>query len=71
VKLYDAVEVESVPRTEAAAYLRGYVAATLRARDAVRGRTVWSGPATPGVPARATAQVLAEVIDQARRSCWR
>ncbi|MET8945234.1 DISARM system phospholipase D-like protein DrmC [Streptomyces sp. NPDC004542] len=47
-------------------YLRGYVAAGRRARDTVRVRTVWSGPSTPAAPVRATAQVLVEVIDEAR-----
>ena len=65
-KLYDALERDSVPLAEAAAYVRGYVAAMLRARDRVRVRTVWSGPTTPGVPVRATAQVLVDVIDDAR-----
>ncbi|NEB12900.1 phosphatidylserine synthase [Streptomyces coelicoflavus] len=64
-QLYDALEGDSVPLTEAAAYVRGYVAAMLRARDRVRVRTVWSGPSTPGVPVRATAQVLVDVIDAA------
>lgn len=65
-KLYDAMGKESVPPTEAAAYVRGYVAALLRARDAVQVRTVWSGPSTPAVPVRSTAQVLVDVIDEAR-----
>ncbi|MDH6228179.1 DISARM system phospholipase D-like protein DrmC [Streptomyces sp. MJP52] len=65
-RLYDAMRAEGVPGAEAAAYVRGYTAAVLRSRDAVRVRTVWSGPSTPAVPVRATAQVLAEVIDQAR-----
>lgn len=65
-RLYDAMAAESVPSTEAAAYLRGYVAAMLRARDKVQVRTVWSGPSTPTVPVRATAQVLVGVIKEAR-----
>ncbi|MFI2373550.1 DISARM system phospholipase D-like protein DrmC [Streptomyces sp. NPDC018964] len=64
--LYDAMENDAVPFAEAAAYVRGYVAAMLSARDRVRVRTVWSGPATPGVPVRATGQVLVDVIDEAR-----
>ncbi|MFH9863035.1 DISARM system phospholipase D-like protein DrmC [Streptomyces sp. NPDC017202] len=64
-ELYEAMERESVPPTEAAAYVRGYVAAMLRARDRVRVRTVWTGPSTPAVPVRATAQVLIDVIDEA------
>ncbi|MEU2281029.1 DISARM system phospholipase D-like protein DrmC [Streptomyces sp. NPDC013178] len=65
-RLCDAIESESVPPAEAAAYLRGYVAARQRARDAVLVRTVWSGPSTPSVPVRATAQVLVEVISAAQ-----
>lgn len=64
--LHDAMEAESVPASEAAAYVRGYVAARRQARDAVRVRTVWSGPSTAAVPVRATAQVLVEVINEAR-----
>ncbi|MGA5707409.1 DISARM system phospholipase D-like protein DrmC [Streptomyces cellulosae] len=66
-RLYDAMDEESVPPAEAAAYIRGYVAAWLRQRDSVRVRTVWSGPSTPGVPVRATAQVLVDVIGEARQ----
>jgi phosphatidylserine/phosphatidylglycerophosphate/cardiolipin synthase-like enzyme len=65
-RLCDAIESESVPPAEAAAYLRGYVAARQRARDAVLVRTVWSGPSTSSVPVRATAQVLVEVISAAQ-----
>lgn len=64
--LYEAMRKESVSAVEAAAYVRGYVAALLRSRDEVRVRTVWSGPSTPTVPVRATAQVLVEVINEAR-----
>lgn len=66
VQLYRAMEEDALPLPEAAAYLRGYAAAHLRARDAVQVRTVWSGPSTPGVPVRATAQVLVEVIGEAQ-----
>ncbi|MFD7198165.1 DISARM system phospholipase D-like protein DrmC [Streptomyces sp. NPDC059893] len=65
-RLYDALESEAVSLVEAAAYVRGYLAATQRARDTVQVRTVWSGPSTPGVPVRATAQVLVDVIAEAR-----
>lgn len=64
-KLFDAMAAQSVPPAEAAAYVRGYVAAVVHARDMVQVRTVWSGPATPAVPVRATAQVLVEVINEA------
>lgn len=65
-KLYGVLQAESIPAAEAAAYVRGYAAAMLRARNAVQVRTVWSGPSTPAVPVRATAQVLVEVINEAR-----
>ncbi|MEV8592506.1 DISARM system phospholipase D-like protein DrmC [Streptomyces sp. NPDC052012] len=65
-RLCDAMQSESVAPAEAAAYVRGYVAAQRQARDTVRVRTVWSGPSTPAVPVRATAQVLVEVIDGAQ-----
>ncbi|MFF0557963.1 DISARM system phospholipase D-like protein DrmC [Streptomyces sp. NPDC004266] len=65
-RLYDAMQAEAVPASEAAAYIRGYVAARQQTRDAVQVRTVWSGPSTPGVPVRATAQVLVEVINEAQ-----
>ncbi|GAA2511210.1 hypothetical protein GCM10010406_54420 [Streptomyces thermolineatus] len=64
--LYQAAERERVPRPEAAAYLRGYVAAWARHRNEVEVRTVWSGPPTPGVPVRSTARVLVEVVREAR-----
>jgi phosphatidylserine/phosphatidylglycerophosphate/cardiolipin synthase-like enzyme len=65
-RLYDALKSEEISLIEAAAYVRGYLAATQRARDTVQVRTVWSGPSTPGVPVRATAQVLVDVITEAR-----
>jgi phosphatidylserine/phosphatidylglycerophosphate/cardiolipin synthase-like enzyme len=65
-ELYEAMERDSVPPAEAAAYVRGYVAAMLHTRDRVLVRTVWTGPSTPAVPVRATAQVLIDVIEEAR-----
>ncbi|MEU2261366.1 DISARM system phospholipase D-like protein DrmC [Streptomyces sp. NPDC019645] len=65
-RLYAAMAEDGVPYAEAAAYLRGYVACWQRARDEVQVRTVWSGPSTPAVPVRATAQVLIDVIAAAR-----
>ncbi|MFE5401589.1 DISARM system phospholipase D-like protein DrmC [Streptomyces sp. NPDC056580] len=65
-RLCDAMISESVPSADAAAYIRGYVAARQQARESVGVRTVWSGPSTPAVPVRATAQVLVEVIKEAR-----
>ncbi|MFG3281076.1 DISARM system phospholipase D-like protein DrmC [Streptomyces sp. NPDC048111] len=64
--LYRAADEAHLPYPEAAAYLRGYVAGWTRRRDEIDVRTVWSGPATPGVPVRATAQVLVEVVASAR-----
>ncbi|WP_329494227.1 DISARM system phospholipase D-like protein DrmC [Kitasatospora herbaricolor] len=55
-----------IPAAEAAAYLRGYVAAWSAQLGAVDVSTVWTGPATPGVPVRSTAQVLTEVVREAR-----
>ncbi|MBO1330959.1 DISARM system phospholipase D-like protein DrmC [Streptomyces sp. VRA16 Mangrove soil] len=66
-RLYLSMEADGVSFQEAAAYVRGYVAAAQRARDTVQVRTVWSGPGTPAVPVRATAQVLAEVISEAQQ----
>ncbi|AXG81293.1 DISARM system phospholipase D-like protein DrmC [Streptomyces paludis] len=66
VALYAATERARIPYTEAAAYIRGFVAGWARRRDEVDVRTVWSGPATPGVPVRATARVLIEVVREAR-----
>ncbi|MGY0022240.1 DISARM system phospholipase D-like protein DrmC [Streptomyces sp. YJ-C3] len=64
--LYEAVQSNHVPSAEAAAYLRGFVAGRSRRRDEAEVRTVWSGPATPGVPVRATTRVLTEVVGGAR-----
>ncbi|WP_329598746.1 DISARM system phospholipase D-like protein DrmC [Streptomyces pseudovenezuelae] len=64
--LYEAAQSDCIPSAEAAAYLRGFVAGWSRRGDEVDVRTVWSGPATPGVPVRATARVLTEVVSRAR-----
>ncbi|MEV6194128.1 DISARM system phospholipase D-like protein DrmC [Streptomyces sp. NPDC051920] len=64
--LYEAAQSNHVPSAEAAAYLRGFVAGWSRRRDEAEVRAVWSGPATPGVPVRATARVLTEVVGGAR-----
>ncbi|WP_326587502.1 DISARM system phospholipase D-like protein DrmC [Streptomyces sp. NBC_01294] len=66
-ELYSAVERHGIPYAEAAAYLRGFVTGWTRQRDEVDVRTVWSGPATPGVPVRPTARVLVEVVGKAQR----
>ncbi len=60
--LYTEAEAAAVPFTEAAAYLRGYVAGWSGEQRTSEVRTVWSGPATPGVPVRATAQVLVDLV---------
>ncbi|MGN2640576.1 DISARM system phospholipase D-like protein DrmC [Nocardia takedensis] len=48
---------------EAAAYLRGFAAALDHPRQRVE--SVWSGPSAHGVPVRATARVLVEVVERA------
>ncbi|MFB7106671.1 DISARM system phospholipase D-like protein DrmC [Streptomyces hydrogenans] len=65
--LFRAAEQDRVPLPEAAAYLRGFAAGLRSAQDATEVRTVWSGPATPGVPVRSTARVLVELVSGARR----
>ncbi|QUW94434.1 DISARM system phospholipase D-like protein DrmC [Streptomyces sp. V17-9] len=64
---YAVTAQQAVPRAEAAAYLRGYVAGWNAERRSEDIRTVWSGPATPGVPVRSTAQVLVELVNSAER----
>jgi phosphatidylserine/phosphatidylglycerophosphate/cardiolipin synthase-like enzyme len=51
---------------EAAAYLRGLAAGHEQQERALRVEPVWSGPDTFRVPVRATAQVLVEVVGEAR-----
>ncbi|WP_327393160.1 DISARM system phospholipase D-like protein DrmC [Streptomyces sp. NBC_01186] len=65
--LYAAMEKHRIPHAEVAAYLRGFLAGRTRQGAEVDVRTVWSGPTTPGVPVRATAQVLTEVVGGAER----
>ncbi|MCD0485982.1 DISARM system phospholipase D-like protein DrmC [Streptacidiphilus sp. ASG 303] len=64
--LLDAADADGVTSYEAAAYLRGFTAAWTQQRDRVEVRTVWSGPSSRGVPVRATAQVLVQVVNDAR-----
>ncbi|MEU1941211.1 DISARM system phospholipase D-like protein DrmC [Streptomyces sp. NPDC020125] len=66
-EVYASLRRHGIPYAEAAAYLRGFVAGRARQRVEVDVSTVWTGPATPGVPARPTARVLAEVVAGARR----
>jgi phosphatidylserine/phosphatidylglycerophosphate/cardiolipin synthase-like enzyme len=65
-ELYAVVGRDGVPFAEVAAYLRGFAAGWSRNRDETQVRTVWSGPATPGVPVRATARVLVDLVGLAR-----
>ncbi|WP_406351757.1 DISARM system phospholipase D-like protein DrmC [Streptomyces sp. NBC_00658] len=65
--LYGSLARHRIPYAEAAAYLRGFVAGRARQRVDTDVTTVWSGPATPGVPVRPTARVLTEVVDGAER----
>ncbi|SCL28651.1 PLD-like domain-containing protein [Micromonospora pallida] len=55
-----------VSGVEAAAYLRGLAAGHAQQSAAVRIESVWSGPSTHPVPVRATAQVLVELVAEAR-----
>lgn len=50
----------------AAAYLRGVADGYARAAGSVTVESVWTGPTGHGVPVRATAQVLVELVGQAR-----
>ncbi|WP_414506555.1 DISARM system phospholipase D-like protein DrmC [Streptomyces sp. NEAU-L66] len=66
-RVYASLRRHGISYAEAAAYLRGFVAGQSRQRGEVDVSTVWSGPATPGVPARPTARVLTEVVGGAQR----
>ncbi|GGV23953.1 hypothetical protein GCM10010182_52870 [Actinomadura cremea] len=58
---------DDLSAADVAAYLRG-MATALAARDAsVRVESVWSGPTSHAVPVRATARVLVELVERARR----
>ncbi|MFG3604351.1 DISARM system phospholipase D-like protein DrmC [Micromonospora chersina] len=61
-----AQQASGVPGAEAAAYLRGLAAGHAQRSAAVRIESVWSGPSTHPVPVRATAQVLIDLIREAR-----
>ncbi|WP_328222874.1 DISARM system phospholipase D-like protein DrmC [Streptomyces sp. NBC_00310] len=65
--LYASLRHHHIPTAEAAAYLRGFIAGRARQQVDIDVSTVWSGPATPGVPVRPTARVLTEVVDGAER----
>ncbi|MEV5693049.1 DISARM system phospholipase D-like protein DrmC [Micromonospora globbae] len=55
-----------VSELEAAAYLRGLAAGHAQRSAAVQIESVWSGPSTHPVPVRATAQVLVDLVAEAR-----
>ncbi|MGR6320066.1 DISARM system phospholipase D-like protein DrmC [Micromonospora soli] len=61
-----AQRASGVPGVEAAAYLRGLAAGHAQRSAAVRIESVWSGPSTHPVPVRATAQVLVDLVAEAR-----
>lgn len=56
-----------VPGPEAAAFIRGALAAHRRARERLRVEVVWGGPTTNAAPVRSTARVLIGLINEARR----
>ncbi|WP_144118322.1 DISARM system phospholipase D-like protein DrmC [Catellatospora sichuanensis] len=61
-----AARATGISDPEAAAYLRGLAAGRSAGQNLVRIESVWSGPGTHQVPVRATAQVLVDVIAEAR-----
>lgn len=65
--ILEAQAADRVPDAKAVAYLRGLAAGHEQASGAVTVETVWSGPSSHAVPVRATAQVLLDVIGEARR----
>jgi phosphatidylserine/phosphatidylglycerophosphate/cardiolipin synthase-like enzyme len=58
---------DQIPADIAATYLRGVAAGYAGAVATSRVEVVWSGPAAPRVPVRATAQVIAPRIAEAQR----
>lgn len=60
-----ALDHDGVPAIEAAAFLRGLAAGYAGHAASVSVELVWSGPSSHAVPVRATAQALAEVVDEA------
>jgi phosphatidylserine/phosphatidylglycerophosphate/cardiolipin synthase-like enzyme len=61
-----AQRTDGLPDREAAAYLRGVAAGHAQQSATVRIESVWSGPGTHSVPVRATAQVLVEIVGEAK-----
>jgi phosphatidylserine/phosphatidylglycerophosphate/cardiolipin synthase-like enzyme len=64
--LLDAQRACDMADAVAAAHLRGLAAGYASGSGRVRVESVWSGPATHGVPVRATAQVLTDLVAEAR-----
>jgi phosphatidylserine/phosphatidylglycerophosphate/cardiolipin synthase-like enzyme len=60
-----AKEIDDVPDDETAAYLYGVAAGHAQHASAVTIDSVWSGPSVHGVPVRATAQVLVQLVENA------
>ncbi|WP_327045416.1 DISARM system phospholipase D-like protein DrmC [Microbispora sp. NBC_01189] len=56
-----------MPVGEAAACLRGVAAGYERHRATTTVEPVWTGPSTPAVPVRSTAQVLVDLVNEASR----
>ncbi|QSB16691.1 DISARM system phospholipase D-like protein DrmC [Natronosporangium hydrolyticum] len=57
--------LDAGPPELAASYLRGLAAGYAHRAAAVSAELVWTGPTTFDVPVRSTAQVLADLVDQA------
>lgn len=58
---------ESVPPTYAVAYLRGVAAGYDHRLARIQTELAWTGPVAFDVPVRATGQVLADLVSEARR----
>ncbi|RVX42769.1 phospholipase D-like protein [Nonomuraea polychroma] len=65
--ILDARDAESVPDLVAATYLVGVADGHAQHAGTTRADVVWSGPSSHGVPVRATAQVLVDVVAEATR----
>jgi phosphatidylserine/phosphatidylglycerophosphate/cardiolipin synthase-like enzyme len=60
-----AQKIDGVRDDETAAYLYGVAAGHAQHASAVTVESVWSGPSVHGVPVRATAQVLVQLVENA------
>jgi phosphatidylserine/phosphatidylglycerophosphate/cardiolipin synthase-like enzyme len=60
-----AQQIDDVRDDETAAYLYGVAAGHAQHASAVTVESVWSGPSVHGVPVRATAQVLVQLVENA------